>query len=239
MATRTCLEECRLESFGDDIPIKPQDSLFQKKKKEHLRIVAITICFVSVFLNLILSVLAITFASLRHSPATFAFAADCGLDLFSSLIVIWRYFGTPYSTISHSREVKACLSLGILFVLAGTGVIFEGIYFLCIREVPNWYTVLLILSAVGAGFCILLSVVKYILSKKLESDTLFLDALNSALSGLFAFVIIVSDIAYWKDENIWFLDPVLSIILSVGLIAFGIRTIIIHGKRIEYETNGN
>jgi len=120
-------------------------------------------------------------------------------------------------------------------MLAGFGVISEGIYFLCTREIPKWFTVLVILAAVGSSACVLMGIAKYILSKKLESETLFLDALNSFLSGLFALVIIISDIAYWKDKNIWYLDPVLSIILSLGLIAFGLRTIIIHSKHSRYE----
>lgn len=48
-------------------------------------------------------------------------------------------------------------------------------------------------------------------------------ALNSILSALFAVTIIISDVAYMANENIWYLDPLLSILFSLGLVAFGIQ----------------
>ncbi|GIX87809.1 hypothetical protein CEXT_705141 [Caerostris extrusa] len=164
------------------------------------------------------------------------FQADCVLDLLSSFIVIWRYFGSPYRLGSRSREYKACISLGILFMVAGIGVIIEGVYFLYAKDAPKWYSTLVILAAVGCSVCVLLALAKYVLGKKLNSDTLLLDALNSFLSGLFALVIIVSDVVYLKNKAVWYLDPLLSIFLSVGLIAFGFRTIVMHCRRSQYIT---
>ncbi|GFU24309.1 transmembrane protein 163 [Nephila pilipes] len=226
-----CLGANSFSFEKEDIPLKLNDSLAERKRKEYLRIYVIGLCFASVILSLILCILAFIFASLRHSPATFAFAADCVLDLLSSLIVIWRYFGSPYRPSSRSREYKACISLGILFIVTGVGVIIEGIYFLYEKDVPKWYTILIILAAVGCCACFIIAFAKYILGKKLSSETLILDALNSFLSGLFALVIIISDVAYLKNKDIWYLDPLLSIVLSVGLIAFGFRTLCVHCRR--------
>lgn len=228
-----------LARSSEDIPLKLNENLADRRRREKQRILAIALCIVSLILNLILCVAAFVFASLRRSPATFAFAADCVLDLISSLIVIWRYFGSPYTTCSHSREVKACISLGVLFILAGVGVIAQGVYFLCAKETPAWYLVLIILAGVGCVACILLGAAKFWLSKKMDSKPLFLDALNSILSALFALTIIVSDVAYLKNKEIWYLDPVLSIILSLGLLAFGIHTIIAHGRHEGYERSEN
>ncbi|XP_054709609.1 transmembrane protein 163-like isoform X2 [Uloborus diversus] len=224
---------------SEDIPLKLTDSLALRRKKENLRLYAIATCITSVILNLILCILSFVFAKLRHSPATFAFAADCILDLLSSLVVIWRYFGSPYRTLSLSREIKACISLGILFIVAGVGVIGEGAYFLVVKEVPKWNTVLVVLAAVGFVVCVLLGIAKYVLCKKMESKSLYLDALNSLLSALFALVIIISDVVYLKNKNVWYLDPVLSIVFSCPLIAFGIRTIILHSSRGGYESGEN
>ncbi|GIY35507.1 transmembrane protein 163 [Caerostris darwini] len=220
----------------EDIPLKLNDSLAERKKKEHLRRCAIGLCIASLLLTLVLCILSFIFASLRHSPATFAFAVDCVLDLLSSFIVIWRYFGSPYRLGSRSREYKACISLGILFMVAGIGVIIEGVYFLYAKDAPKWYSTLVILAAVGCSVCVLLALAKYVLGKKLNSDTLLLDALNSFLSGLFALVIIVSDVVYLKNKAVWYLDPLLSIFLSVGLIAFGFRTIVMHCRHSQYIT---
>ncbi|XP_055926873.1 transmembrane protein 163-like isoform X2 [Argiope bruennichi] len=224
------------KSFGrEDIPLKINDSLADRKRKEHLRLYVIALCITSVILSLVLCILAFIFASLRHSPATFAFAADCVLDLLSSFIVIWRYFGSPYRLGSYSREYKACISLGVLFIVAGVGVIIEGIYFLFAKDIPKWYSVLIILAAVGSFVCFLVGFAKYVLGRKLNSEALYLDALNSILSGLFALVIIISDVVYLKNKTMWYLDPLLSIVLSVGMLALGFRTIIMQCRHGEYD----
>ncbi|GIY65741.1 transmembrane protein 163 [Caerostris extrusa] len=57
----------------EDIPLKLNDSLAERKKKEHLRLCAIGLCIASLLLTLVLCILSFIFASLRHSPATFAF----------------------------------------------------------------------------------------------------------------------------------------------------------------------
>ncbi|KAF8784792.1 Transmembrane protein 163 like protein [Argiope bruennichi] len=192
----------------EDIPLKINDSLADRKRKEHLRLYVIALCITS---------------------------ADCVLDLLSSFIVIWRYFGSPYRLGSYSREYKACISLGVLFIVAGVGVIIEGIYFLFAKDIPKWYSVLIILAAVGSFVCFLVGFAKYVLGRKLNSEALYLDALNSILSGLFALVIIISDVVYLKNKTMWYLDPLLSIVLSVGMLALGFRTIIMQCRHGEYD----
>ncbi|KAG8186443.1 hypothetical protein JTE90_012364 [Oedothorax gibbosus] len=222
---------------SESTPLKFNDSLAERKDKERLRLWSLIICFISVVLNLAMCTVAFTFAAMRNSPAIFAFAADCCLDTISSAIVIWRYLGTPFSVYSQSREIRACVCLGVLFIFAGIGVLIASSYFLYLKELPRWFPVLIILSGIGGATCFIIGMIKYVLSKRLSSESLFLDALNSVLSGLFALVIIISDVVYLYNKSVWYLDPILSIFLCTGLIIIGSRTIAIHWRfrRYDYE----
>lgn len=219
--------------FPESVPLKLEEDADTHHQNENLRRYTIALCVVSVVINLVLCILGIVFAAMRRSPATFAFAADCVLDLLSSSVVIWRYFGSHYTMYSSSRENKACISLGVLFILAGFGVIIEGLLFLYLKDKPKWLLELLVLAGFGVVACVLLGVAKLILCRKINSKSLFLDALNSFLSALFALVIIISDVVYCHNKKIWYLDPVLSIIFSVALLAYGFQVILSHCRSPE------
>lgn len=82
-------------------------------------------CF-SILINLILAIAAILIGA---SSSNCAFAVDCGLDVVSSMILLWRFYDENKSCakVIERRERIACIGLGIMFIISGAVVITKSI----------------------------------------------------------------------------------------------------------------
>lgn len=216
----------------ETVPLKLSRSTYEEAEKEAIKAartnrLIIFVSIGSVVVNLLLSFAAFVIATMRDSAATYAFAADCLLDMLSSTILLWRFFSTDKAETSN-RERKACVFLGTFFVLSGIAVILKAGVDISQKDHPVTFKALNVLSLTGTAVCLAMAAVKYVLAKKAESASLLLDAVNSVISGLLASVIILSDITYRIDHRIWFLEPLLSIILSALLVIYGFKVIYDH-----------
>jgi len=91
------------------------------------------ISIASIAINLILAIVSLLTGS---SSSNCAFAVDCALDVFSSCILLWRFYGDSgrhdenilLTEPSFSRkELVACLGLGIMFIISGFIVMTKSI----------------------------------------------------------------------------------------------------------------
>lgn len=87
----------------------------------------IIVNFSSLFINLLLAIIAFYFSFVNNSSSTTAFAADCVLDFMSSAIVLWRYYGDLSNVCLHAREQIACIYLGVLFEISAFGIIIKSL----------------------------------------------------------------------------------------------------------------
>lgn len=182
----------------------------------------LTLSIVSVVFNIVVGGTGFVFAFQRNSASIYAFAAECLLDMLSSMIVIWQYLTPHYS---FARERIACMLLGLFFILSAIAIITKAMDDLIVRESPTWIPVLIILAGVGAAACFLLALIKLILAKRLGSLSLVLDGINSLISSFCAVAIIVSDLVYDSNPEIWYMDAVLSTVAAVIMLLVGAKVL--------------
>ncbi|KAH7983689.1 hypothetical protein HPB52_013546 [Rhipicephalus sanguineus] len=180
----------------------------------------LTLSIVSVVFNIVVGGTGFVFAFQRNSASIYAFAAECLLDMLSSIIVIWQYLTPHYS---FARERVACMLLGLFFILSAVAIISKAMDDLIVRESPTWIPVLIILAGVGAAACFLLAVIKFILAKRLGSLSLVLDGINSLISSFCAVAIIVSDLVYDSNPEVWYMDAVLSTVAALIMLLVGAK----------------
>lgn len=101
-----------------------QSSIEMRSKRLSREVIIVNL--VSLLVNLSLSIIAFYFSFVNNSPSTQAFATDCVLDLISSGIVLWRYYGDTSSIYMQAREQIACIYLGALFVLSSLAIIIKA-----------------------------------------------------------------------------------------------------------------
>jgi len=215
--------------FQESVPLKCQTHLYSEKefhtKFEDLRKQAVIIATTSVFCNFSLAVAAFVWALLRNSASTSAFAAGCALDVFSSAIVFWRYYGSTHNQFMHEREHIACIYLGSMFIISASAIVGKAVMDLITKTLPSTIDLMLYLSTIAVIVCSILALTKLVLYRKMRSDSILLDAINTFLSALFAVVIIVTLLIIDSNPQMWYLDPMMSILLATSMALYGIRVI--------------
>ncbi|XP_020616883.1 transmembrane protein 163-like isoform X1 [Orbicella faveolata] len=209
-----------------------QDGMFRELDKVNTDIsgawlrAALLVSYVSIAITLILGSLYFVFSALDGSPAAFGFAFAAILDACSSAVVVWRFSGIAGQKYSFERERKACIIIGVCFVLSGSAIVSKAVYMLVIDNEPKRSTALLITTFATFGCMVLLAWFKYLIAYKVDSRALRTDAFNSTAEAVMAFVMAMSDLIYDQNPNIWFLDASAAIFIAFVLIVYGVRTIV-------------
>lgn len=209
-------------------------SLQMDDDAERWRIYALLTCVVTVIFDIFLGAAAFVCAAITDSSAGYAFALDCLLDAVAATLVLWRFYGSS-SENSDSREKKACFWLGTLLCFASIGIIAKSTCDLASHTVPQQLVYVFILAGVGGAMNSMLGGVKYWLGKKMQSESLTLEAVNTLLSAVLALMLAVSDILFYYHPKAWTIDPVTSIFVAVILFSGGIR-VLCRRKRSEETT---
>ncbi|GIY14410.1 transmembrane protein 163 [Caerostris darwini] len=149
---------------------------------------------------------------------------DCLLDVIAATLVIWRFYGSA-STYSDFKENVACICLGILFCLSSIAIVSKSAHDLVSHHVPQQLVYVFILAAVGGVMNSVLGCVKYMLGKKMNSQSLILEAINTSLSAVLAMMLAVSDILYFYHPSAWTIDPITSLVVAVILFLGGIKVL--------------
>lgn len=207
-------------------------SMQMEDDAERRRMYALITCIVTVIFDIFLGAAAFVCAALTDSSAGYAFALDCLLDVIAASFVIWRFYGSA-STYSETKENIACICLGILFCLASIGITSKSVFDLAMHHVPQQLMYVFILAGVGGLMNSVLGCVKYMLGKKMKSQSLILEAINTSLSAVLAMMLAVSDILYYYHPSAWTIDPITSIIVAVILFVGGIRVLCQRNKSPE------
>lgn len=206
-------------------------SVQMSDEAERLRLCAVLTCVVSVTFEIFIGVAAFVCAAVTDSSAGYAFALDCVLDVIAATFVLWRFYGTS-ATYSSTKEDIACLSLGILFCLAAVGIICKSIYDIASRTIPQRLMYVFILAGVGGVTNTILAVVMYLLGKKMKSQSMLLEAMNTFLSAVLGLMLAISDGLYFYISSAWVIDPITSLVVSLVLLISGLKVLY---KRRKHE----
>lgn len=181
---------------------------------------------ISAFANLVLAIAGVVCAIRINSSALYAFAMDCLLDMVCSLVVFWRYYGSNFTIHSENRENIACLILGFFFIVSSVGIFSKGLIDVITMSYPSKVYAVFILSAIASVLCLIMAIGKFYVYKKIESQSLLLEAINTGLSAFLSILIIVAEVVYHSVKEIWFMDSLMSMVIALVLFAYGIRVIL-------------
>ncbi|CAG2174242.1 unnamed protein product [Oppiella nova] len=157
---------------------------------------ALHISLASIAIDLVLAVASLLTGT---SSSNCAFAVDCALDVFSSAILVWRFYGEsdpktsdpnydPHyqfglsghqSPQSQRKELLACIGLGVMFILSGVIVIGKSGADLVVSDNMldlepdmNGLPGILHVTSVAFVICGLLALGKYVLYRHMHSKSI-------------------------------------------------------------------
>jgi divalent metal cation (Fe/Co/Zn/Cd) transporter len=119
------------------------------------------------------------------SPALLGFGGDSAIELFSAIIVLWRFRSKPDSAVAE--KLAARVAGGLLFFVAAFVIVSSGLSLLGYREPQTSFAgiILLIVAAIGMPW---LASQKRKLATQVASASLRADATESALCGYLSLI---------------------------------------------------
>ena len=126
------------------------------------------------------AVVALGAAWTARSPALLGFGGDSAIELFSAIIVLWRFRSKSDS--ADAEKLAARVAGGLLFIVAAFVIVSSGLSLLGYREPQPSFAgiILLIVAAIGMPW---LASQKRKLATQIASASLRADATESALCG--------------------------------------------------------
>lgn len=193
---------------------------------EHYRRWAIAVAWASVFVLLILASLSFALASYSASSAMFGFGFDALLDVGTSIVVVWRFYGSSSTVYSRHREHLANSLLAVLFLIAAFSVAVKAIIYLVNGTTLILNPWLYMVASAGALVCFILSVIKFYVGHKLNSTSVIADGYSSLACGVTALGIIISAFVFQSFPEIDYLDNVVALFVAVFLAFYGVKLLV-------------
>jgi len=155
------------------------------------------------------AIAALAAALVARSPALLGFGGDSAIELFSAVIVLWRFRVNSDSV--KAEKLAARVAGGLLFVLAAFAIATSAFSLLGHREArPSLFgVVVLIVAAAGMPW---LASRKRELAAQLSSASLKADAAESALCGYLSLIALAGLLANLLFGVTW-ADPVAALAL--------------------------
>jgi divalent metal cation (Fe/Co/Zn/Cd) transporter len=160
------------------------------------------------------AIVASTAAWTARSPALLGFSGDSAIELFSAIIVLWRF--RAKSDLAVAEQLAARVAGGLLFVVAAFVIVSSGLSLLGYREAqPSIIGIIvLIVAAIGMPW---LASQKRKVATQVASAALRADATESAVCGYLSLIALAGLLANAIFHAPW-ADPIAALAL-VPLIA--------------------
>jgi len=160
------------------------------------------------------AIVALGAAWAARSPALLGFGGDSAIELFSAIIVLWRFRSKSDS--ADAEKLAARVAGGLLFIVAAFVIVSSGLSLLGYREPRPNFTgiILLIVAAIGMPW---LASQKRKLATQVASASLRADATESALCGYLSLIALAGLLVNRIFHAPW-ADPIAALAL-VPLIA--------------------
>jgi len=152
---------------------------------------------------------ALAAAAIARSPALLGFGGDSVIELFSAVVVLWRFRANSESAWTEQRAAR--IAGALLFVLAACVVVTAGLALGGYRE-PRPSLVGIILLVVAALGMPWLARQKRNLAARIGSASLKADAVESALCGYMAWIALAGLLVNAVFHKSW-ADPIAALVL--------------------------
>jgi divalent metal cation (Fe/Co/Zn/Cd) transporter len=155
------------------------------------------------------AVVALGAAWTARSPALLGFGGDSAIELFSAIIVLWRF--RSKSDAADAEKLAARVAGSLLFVVAAFVIVSSGLSLLGFREPQPSFAgiILLIVAAIGMPW---LANQKRKLATQIVSASLNADATESALCGYLSWIALAGLLTNAIFQKSW-ADPVAALLL--------------------------
>src|ERR1039457_4034584 len=152
---------------------------------------------------------ALSAAWMARSPALLGFGGDSAIELFSAIIVLWRFRSKSDS--AGAEKLAARVAGGLLFIVAAFVIVSSGLSLLGYREPQPSLAgiILLIVAAIGMPW---LASQKRKLATQIASASLGADAAESALCGYLSWIALAGLLTNAVFQKSW-ADPVAALLL--------------------------
>jgi divalent metal cation (Fe/Co/Zn/Cd) transporter len=185
---------------------------------------AFALSWISLLLTVVAFVAGLVVAVNTSSSATLGFALENAVDFFSSALVCWRFWGGG-ATVPESelvlREKRASVGIAMSFVVLACVVGGVASGHLGAHERPSDLGILVSLAAPSAVCFGVLGALKMWVGLSTRSPSMRKDAACSLCGAFLSVGTCVSAGAVTADESVWFLDALVAILVSVGLLLYG------------------
>jgi divalent metal cation (Fe/Co/Zn/Cd) transporter len=155
------------------------------------------------------AIVALVAAWTARSPALLGFGGDSAIELFSAIIVLWRFRSKPDSAVAE--KLAARVAGGLLFFVAAFVIVSSGLSLLGYREPQPSFAgiILLIVAAIGMPW---LASQKRKLATQVASASLRADVTESALCGYLSLIALAGLLANLILHAPW-ADPIAALAL--------------------------
>lgn len=183
---------------------------------------ALIVSIVSAIFSIASGIAALVLSAKGRSESLFAYGLDAILDSLSSIAVVWRFLSADI--FSQSRERRACIIIGFLFLVSAISLIAKAIYAILseTHETKNVYLYEWFASTCAA-ISIILASTKVYLGYKLCSRALATDSIITYVGAVTCIAGVAGLELYNRDSGLWYLDSVFGIACGAFLLCFGIR----------------
>lgn len=185
----------------------------------------------SIAFTLVCAIVGLAFAWSTQSSALLGYALEALVDVWSSILVLWRFWKDPdgeghYFLITRRRESRASVGIAFTFVIIGVFTSSLAIVHLTQRQPPANSSVLLAISGTSIIILTWSCATKLSLSRVLQSNALRKDAVTSGACACMAGAILVSTSVHKSNPSIWWLDACVAVVISCILGVLGVRTLV-------------
>jgi len=196
---------------------------------------AFLVSVVSVAVSTLVVILGTVFAAVGNSPATLGLALENAVDVFSSALVCWRFWGggntTPVEVLDQ-REKKASIAIAMAFIVLAMVVMINASVHVSHQNKSQEAVLLIALAAPCVVIFTVLGIIKIRLGQLIPSASLTKDGACSLLGALLSAGILVgTSVTHYEDDGFWWFDAVLAIVASCGLLAYGVLNLVKNGRQ--------
>ncbi|XP_038048740.1 transmembrane protein 163-like [Patiria miniata] len=205
------------------------------EQEAHYHRAVLFLAWFSVFALLVLSITSFVISQSSSSVALFGFGLDALLDVGTSLVVVWRFYGSSQTVYSRERERIALLVLAVLFIAASLLVGIRSLVFVIKGSTVEEILALYIVSTIAVVISLMLFLGKMHVGYKLRSKTVISDGYSSLACGIGSLGVIISACIHSKNSNIYYLDDVVGFTMAALLLGYGISLLMSNWQKKESD----
>ena len=204
---------------------KPE-TILQMRENDKWRKASLAVALASLITSLLFSAALFTASVKISSSAVLATALDTFFEVFTALIIAWRFWNNSNRKNEKKRERQGSIAFGIAFVVKALIIITFSYVNLenksSLRHSKVMWATLLVFCF---SYCVLGATELWIASK-IRSSVLVTLCIGDVLTGGLMFVVALDQAIIDHFPSLWYLDNALAMGISFVILSCGIKILI-------------